>query len=316
MNKSGDSSQYSILIVDDDPILRNHLSILLKDKGFNVDSAENGQEALSAIEKQFYSILITDWMMPKLNGIELCRKVRSMKLSGYVFIIILTGHGEDEDEIIQGLEAGADEYLIKPVSPAELMVRINSGLRVLKLEESLKKSNQEIQYLAITDPLTKCYNREYLNQALQSEIKKAMRYQYPLSLIMCDIDHFKNINDTHGHQCGDTVLTDFTKFLSSMIRDNVDWIARYGGEEFLIVLPHTDGKDAYTAAQRIQKELSQLSFKLNDDSEIKISSSFGISFYNVSKHYKDPDMDSMLKEADDLLYIAKHDGRNTIRIEL
>ncbi|MDP3980042.1 MAG: diguanylate cyclase [Chlamydiota bacterium] len=311
MTMTSDKQNYSILVVDDDPVLRTNLGILLGDRGYAVTCVEDGEAALEYIQKDFCSILITDWMMPKLNGFELTKKIRAMNLPGYVFIIILTGHGK-EDEMIKGLESGADEYLVKPISPAELMVRISSGIRILQLEESLKKSNQEIQYLAITDPLTKSFNRTYLNTTLPGEIKTAERYQYPLSLIMCDIDYFKKVNDTYGHQSGDRVLIDFVEFLNRKIRKDVDWIVRYGGEEFLIVLPHTDKESCYTVAQRIQVELSDLLIKINNEKTIAMTSSFGIVAYNPKTNNQSMNMDTLLKHADQALYQAKNSGRNTI----
>ncbi len=183
-------------------------------------------------------MLVTDWEMPEMDGIALCKAVRNMQLDGYVYALLLTAR-DAKEHIITGLEAGADDYLVKPVHEPELIARLNAGRRILALEHSLRVANQRNRILSITDALTGAYNRRYLMEQLPREVERCRRYAYPLSVLMCDLDHFKQINDQRGHAAGDDVLQQFAARAQKSIRSNSDWIARYGGEEFLIVLPET-----------------------------------------------------------------------------
>ena len=209
--------QFPILIAEDNPVSRKLLEKTLVKAGYETVSMENGRKALEIFNKRFFPIVLTDWMMPEMDGLELCRAIREndSASSGYVFIILLTAKDHKED-IVKGLEGGADDYLTKPFDHAELIARLNTARRILELEKSLRDANEEIRILSITDPLTKTYNRGYLNDRLPNEIKKARRYGHPLSLILCDIDHFKRVNDTYGHQVGDEVLREFTSNRSGL----------------------------------------------------------------------------------------------------
>ena len=210
---------------------------LLKRAGYEVEMASNGREALAKLEQGDFPLMITDWEMPEMDGIALCRALRS-KEQGYTYIILLTSRDAIE-HLVAGLQSGADDYLIKPVIEPELIARLNTGRRIVTLERSLRAANEENRRLSITDPLTGVYNRRYLMEQLPREIDRAARYGRQLSTIMCDVDHFKKINDTHGHLTGDEVLKWFATTLQSGVRTS-DWIARYGGEEFVIVLPETN----------------------------------------------------------------------------
>ncbi len=301
---------FPILIVEDNPVSRKHLEMSLTKAGEKVISAKNGREALENFEKDFFPIVITDWIMPEKNGLELCRAIRNHTLQGYVFIVLLTANDSKRD-IIAGLEAGADDYLTKPFNNAELMARLNTGKRILRLERSLKKANEEIRKLSITDPLTGIYNRVYLTDRLPQEIKRARRYGHPLSLIMCDIDHFKRINDSYGHHAGDITLKAFVGYLKQSIRGNVDWVARYGGEEFLIVLPETGLECACRAAERIRHSVSEMAVNI-EGKEISITASFGLSSFNPSEYNEKISPESMIEEADKFMYQAKRKGRNGV----
>ncbi len=186
---------FPVLIVDDNPIIQKMMNISLSKAGYEVTSAENGRDALRKFDQKFYPIVLTDWMMPEMDGLELCKAIRKLPTDGYVYIILFTAKDSKED-IIKGLEAGADDYLTKPVNHPELMARLNTGVRILELEKSLRKANEEIRILSITDHLTGCYNRGYIGEHLPREIKRAHRYKHPLSVIISDIDHFKKVNDS------------------------------------------------------------------------------------------------------------------------
>ncbi len=278
--------------------------------GYEVISVENGCKAWELFRKRFFPIIITDWMMPEMNGLELCRAIRGDTSRGYVFIIILTSN-DSKDDIVSGLEAGADDYLTKPPDPAELIARIKTGTRILNLEKSLKEANEEIKVLSITDPLTGTYNRAYLTKHLPCEIKRAGRYMHPFSLILCDIDYFKNVNDTHGHQAGDLVLKNFALTIKKYIRHGIDWIARYGGEEFIIVLPETDIDGACCLSERLRNAVSRETVTV-DNKKIRITASFGITTFDPETSDKKISQDDMIKQADKYLYQAKEEGRNRV----
>ncbi len=308
-------STYSILVVDDEPVSRTLLERILRKKGFNVITAENGEEALNLFKNQYIPIILTDWMMPKMNGLELCRAIRQIESPGYVFIIIITAK-DSRDDIVKGLEAGADDYVNKPFYPPELLARIKTGIRILELEKSLREANEEIKRLSITDPLTGCYNRGYLMKHLSKEVKRAVRYSHPLSIAMTDIDHFKNVNDTYGHQAGDIVLKRFVELIRSSIRDGIDWVARYGGEEFVIVIPETGLEDAKKVIERLRKRIEATEIDIGNDKKIKITASFGVVCFDPRIKKEMVDIDSIIKEADKLLYEAKNKGRNMVKAGL
>ena len=273
-----------------------------------VVSVENGQKALELFNDKFFPIVLTDWMMPEMDGLELCRAIRKNTYPGYVFIILLTAK-DSKDDIIRGLRAGADDYLTKPFSHAELIARLNTGKRVLELERSLKDANEEIRILSITDPLTGTYNRGYMTERLPQEIKRARRYSRALSIILCDIDHFKKVNDTYGHLVGDRVLKDFAQCIRHSIRQDVDWTARYGGEEFLIVLPETDVNGASVMAERLKSELSQRVTE-TQGKQISITASFGVTGFGPDTPDEMISPEAMVSKADKYLYQAKREGRN------
>jgi diguanylate cyclase (GGDEF)-like protein len=305
-------SDFHILVVEDNPIARKYLERKLKLAGYCVTSASNGREAVEAFDKKFFPIMLTDWMMPEMNGLELCQKIREKPTEGYVFMVLLTARDTTED-IIQGLEAGADDYLTKPVNHAELIARINSGMRILKLEKNLKEANEKIKVLSVTDPLTGCFNRGYMTKKLIQELKRARRYKHPLSVIFSDIDYFKKVNDTYGHQAGDLVLKEFAKCIMDNIRMDVDWLTRYGGEEFLIVLPETLSDSALSVAERIRENATQRVITW-EGKDIKISASFGVVGLEERELEMDISSEALILKADKALYQSKHDGRNRVTL--
>ena len=299
-----------ILIVEDDLLSRTLLELYLQQEGYPFVSAVNGREALECFERSPFQIVITDWLMPEMDGTDLCRAIRSQADSNYTFLILQTCQDSPE-AMVEGLEAGADDYIVKPINPAELMVRLKGARRILNLERSLQKSLAELREHSIRDPLTGAYNRGYLDKHLEHELQRARRYRHPLSLIMCDLDHFKLVNDTYGHQVGDQVLQQCVATLRNSIRHNIDWLARYGGEEFIIVLPETDADDCLVVAERMR---SMIAFcpEETENGAIKISASFGVVTLL-------PDADSghrpgsdLIQRADKCMYQAKQRGRNQV----
>jgi diguanylate cyclase (GGDEF)-like protein len=305
--------KFPILVVDDDIVSRTVVEKHLVKAGFTVATASNGVEALDQFDRHFYPIVLTDWMMPEIDGPRLCRLIREKKTDGYVFIVLITSR-DSKTDIVSGLESGADDYLTKPIHPAEMIARINTGIRILKLEKSLKKANEEIRLLSITDPLTGCYNRGYLNERFPQELRRAQRYSHPLAIVLADIDHFKKVNDTYGHLAGDEVLMHFSDCINQQIRKKVDWVVRYGGEEFLIILPETKSLGAHSMAERLRSTLEKKVITFGDEA-IQITASFGgtcVSFED--KRFDDISMDQLIFLADENLYKSKENGRNQVNI--
>jgi len=301
-------SPLRILVVEDNPVTRTLLQKDLEEHDYRVSAVENGKVALNILKKEYYPIIVTDWMMPEMDGLELCRAIRKRVFPGYVFILLLTAKDSKKD-IVVGLDAGADDYLTKPFDPNELMARLRAGQRILKLEKALKQANEENRILSITDPLTGAYNRRYLMDHLPKELSRARRYVHPLTIIMADIDDFKKVNDQYGHQAGDLTLKKFVESVKGSVREEVDWLARYGGEEFLIVLPETDQKGAYVVAERLRLLVSQMAITAGRK-KINITASFGIFTYSPSK--EQISLNSFIDCADKNLYQAKTMGKNRV----
>ena len=310
MNINDANGRFPILVAEDDPVARKILKRTLITEGHEVVSVENGRKAFDLFKERFFPIILTDWMMPEMNGLELCRAVRNHKTSGYVFVIILTSKDSKKD-IVTGLNSGADDYVNKPFNPPELKARIKTCMRILELERSLKKANENIRILSITDPLTKCYNRGYIMDRLPQEINRAIRYDRALSLVLCDIDHFKKVNDTYGHQAGDKVLIEFVYSIKQSIRQELDWIARYGGEEFLIVLPETGPEGALIMAERLRNTISNNKFIVHEKA-FHITSSFGISGFDSASSDENISSEVLINVADQHLYQFKLEGRNRV----
>jgi diguanylate cyclase (GGDEF)-like protein len=299
-----------ILIVDDDPMSQALLKSALKKEGYGFAIARNGQEAIDLYSQEFFPIIITDWMMPEMDGLELCRLIRSMKLDRYIYIILLTGQNSKTD-LVEGLEAGADEYIIKPIHTSELRVRLKGACRILELESSLKNSLAEIRELSVRDRLTGSFNRVYMDHQLDDEITRSRRYHRALSVLMCDLDHFKNINDTYGHLAGDEVLRICVERITSSLRHGVDWLARYGGEEFVIVLPETDRAGALLVAERLRERIAAEAVNCAG-CEIAVTASFGAATLPPDDRGAVQYMEQVLRLADTCLYQAKHAGRNRV----
>jgi diguanylate cyclase (GGDEF)-like protein len=309
-DNSAAQTAWRILLVDDEPTQRLIMARLLKRGGYEVEMAANGREALAKLEQGDFPLMITDWEMPEMDGVALCRALRS-KEQGYTYIILLTSRDAIE-HLVAGLQSGADDYLIKPVVEPELIARLNTGRRIVTLERSLRAANEENRRLSITDPLTGVHNRRFLMEQLPREIDRAARYGRQLSAIMCDVDFFKKINDTHGHQTGDEVLKWFGNALKTGMR-TADWIARYGGEEFVIVLPETNVGNAAIAAEHLRKHIAEQPVRAGGQ-EFNVSASFGVSGWR-DKVPQGATLDTLMAHCDSGVYASKAAGRNRITSE-
>jgi diguanylate cyclase (GGDEF)-like protein len=300
---------WRVLLVDDEPTQRLITARLLKRAGYQVDTAQNGREALEKLKaSDQFQLLVTDWEMPEMDGVALCRAVRAEQTSGYVYTILLTSRDAIE-HLVAGLQAGADDYLTKPVLEPELLARLNTGRRIVTLERSLRAANEENRRLSVTDALTGAFNRRYLMEQVPTEIDRSSRYDHRLAILMCDVDHFKKINDTYGHQAGDEVLKRVVGLLKQKIR-TVDWVSRYGGEEFVIVLPETGYSNACKVAETLRDSLSQLQIDF-EGKTLNVTASFGVTGWDGAVP-TDASVDAMVARCDACVYDSKANGRNRI----
>jgi two-component system cell cycle response regulator len=285
-----------VLLVDDDPAMLRLLAKWLEAEGYQVLRAGDGRMAMELIEAEHPRLLVTDWEMPNLNGLDLCRWVRSQNFGHYLYTIFLTVRTDSAD-MLKGLEAGADDFLKKPVDRNELLARIRAGSRVMELE-------QRLSLLANADGLTGLATRRVLFEDLRREWSRAERYRTPLSCVMIDIDFFKRINDIHGHQAGDEVLRRFGQLLSAGVR-TTDFVGRYGGEEFCLVLPETTEQQAQQWADRMRSKIAEARIPVGDTT-LDITASFG-----VAQRLADTSSPELLIDmADQALVVAKRSGRD------
>ena len=293
-----------ILIADDDRLSLRLLEHTLREWGHDVVSCEDGLEAWHKLVDAGVSLVITDWIMPGLDGLQLTGLIRERLASPYIYVILLTGE-EGRDSFFAAMDAGVDDYLTKPLDLAELRARLAVGHRVLNLQDELRRALAVAEELATTDALTGLLNRRTILDRGGVAFEQSRRQGYPLSVIMVDIDHFKRINDVHGHQAGDRVLAAVAAALQSGIR-RYDQIGRYGGEEFLAILPGCSDVDVSAVAERMRRAVETLEV-IEDRTRLQITASFGI----ASTIGDDESSVALLIDAADrALYEAKAEGRN------
>ena len=299
---------FKVLIADDSPVYRKLLQQQLFALGScSVLVARSGQEAIEIFEKQRPSLVITDWVMPDLSGIELCQKIRAMK-SDYAYVIILTSNSEKKD-IVKGLSAGADDYLTKPFDEDELLARIRVGMRLVDLQRQIEAKNRLLEELALTDALTGLPNRRAVVAWSDRQLEAAARHGFAFWVILMDLDHFKTVNDTYGHEAGDTVLKKFGEILKVNTRGS-EMSGRIGGEEFLHVITFSDEAGIRIVTGRIRNQLVEETFHFGGK-DIKVTASFGAASFSGNKA---PEFSVLVGLADAALYRAKHLGRNRIEI--
>jgi two-component system, cell cycle response regulator len=296
-----------ILIAEDDPVSRLLMQRTLEKFGYDVVLAEDGRAAVEILRRHDGPRLaLIDWMMPKLDGLGLCREVRSAQPDGaYVYILLLTSR-QDAEDVVAGLEAGADDYITKPFHPAVLQARLHTGRRILSLEETLVQAREEMRFKATHDALTNLWNRASILSMAHNELRRSDRETRPFSLLLCDIDHFKRVNDNHGHLVGDVVLEEVAKRLIASVRD-YDPVGRYGGEEFLIVLSNCTEDGLRARAEHIRTAIASTPIRIGN-TEISVSISIGAITHCCTEF--DIPLESILARADAALYNAKAGGRN------
>nr|WP_224366884.1 diguanylate cyclase [Hyalangium versicolor] len=317
-----------MLIVDDDPAHVQHVREGLAPHGYRFREARDGAQALSAIREHRPDLILMDVEMPGLGGVEVCRIIKANSgEGGFGFIPVILMTARQAAGKVEGLELGADDYLVKPFDMLELGARVKSMLRLKALQDALIEKNRELdrankelarkreELLALsrTDALTGLSNRRYFEERLEEEFARARRYRSPLSLVMLDIDYFKRINDTFGHPFGDEVLRSVAQVTRARLRE-VDLLARYGGEELIALLPETSPSDALTACERVREaiEALQLEYQALDGTKrtVRCTASLGVATIPSSTIQTSADLK---RAADECLYAAKGAGRNRVR---
>jgi len=302
----------NVLLVEDNKTQAAIIKDFLEKNGYRVSTVEDGMSAFKAAKTSNVDIILLDRILPDIDGSDVCRWLKLDQATRDIPVIMLTARGEMADKV-SGLEAGADDYLPKPFDESELNARIYVRLRSKTNQDELKKKNRQledmltrVESLAIMDPLTGIYNRRRFETIFNSEFKRATRYQLPLSCMMIDIDHFKKVNDTLGHQEGDTVLKELSQVVQATIRE-VDTPARWGGEEFVVLSPNTTLENGLRAAERVRKAVANHSFTGMDGKKVTVS--VGVAAIPA------PDLDSqdkLIHAADIAMYTAKKNGRNRV----
>jgi diguanylate cyclase (GGDEF)-like protein len=301
-----DREALKVLIAEDNCDLRDIVACMVKTLGHEVAVASTGKEALQQVHEHSPDIVLLDIMMPEMDGLEFCRALQTEEIIRNFHIIITSARGALEDKV-KGLELGAADYLTKPFSLAELRARLQVGERIVRHRKLIKEQQQQLEHLAREDTLTKLSNRRHFDERLQEEWQRALRYGYSLSLLMCDIDHFKQVNDVYGHIHGDLVLKEVAQALVHGSRAS-DVVARYGGEEFVVLLCEARLEQAVVAAERLRTAVKALSFT-HPSGPFRVTMSVGLTTSAVGES---ADPAQLLAEADEALYAAKNRGRDRV----
>lgn len=298
-----------ILIAEDDPISCALLKSTLEKWGYDLVVCKNGIQAWEALQKvDAPRLAILDWMMPGMSGIDICREIRRQTPQPYTYIMLLTSRSHRED-MLAGLDAGADDYLTKPFNARELQLRMRAGTRILDLQTELIAARDELHVQATHDLLTGLWNRRAVMENLEHELIRAKRQNIPLGLILADLDFFKRVNDIYGHAMGDSVLRETAHRIKAGIRP-YDAVGRYGGEEFLIVTPGCDSSNVLIVSERLRAYVCAEPIQTCQGS-VKVTASFGVVSSVALQHL---DADGFIRAADEALYRAKAAGRNRIEI--
>ena len=296
-----------ILVAEDEPVSRHRLQTALRNWGYSVQVVTDGAEALKALaEPDRSSMVVLDRMMPQVDGLQVCRTIRQGAMEPYTYVILLTGRGQRED-IIEGFEAGADDYITKPFEIQELKARVRTGARIVELQESLIAARERLRIEAMHDSLTGLLNHAAFLSMLDTEIARARRQSTPLAVMMADLDHFKQINDRYGHLVGDIVLREAARRLRGALRPS-DIIGRYGGEEFVVAAPVGSASDAEALAERFRSAICDLPIEVPTGS-VRVTMSFGVA--STASGFG-----NLLRAADEALYRAKDAGRNRVALEI
>ena len=305
---SSPTPNYEVLVVDDSPVYRKLVEQVLRSESYSLIFARNGAEAIDLYQQHSPCMVITDWMMPDFSGLELCQRIRADNSRPYTYLILMTSNTE-KGNVVKGLEAGADDYLTKPFDPGEMLARIGVGRRIIDLNREIARKSQKLEEAARTDPLTGLPNRRAIEDWASRQLRGAARHGYWLWVVLGDIDCFKAINDTFGHDAGDIVLKTFADVLRKNTRAS-DICGRLGGDEFLLVVTHVDPGQVEATVNRFREQFATLSFPFQGQS-VTVKASFGAAGF----HSKDAtEFSALVRRADQMLYEAKRAGRNSVRV--
>ncbi|MFL5299450.1 MAG: diguanylate cyclase [Anaeromyxobacteraceae bacterium] len=299
-----------ILVVEDSPTQAAWLSEVLRREGYEIALAADGREAIRRVRTDPPDLVLLDMILPDMDGLEVLRVIKAKSDEHFIPVILLSVKS-DLDSRVAGLRIGADDFLAKPFADAEIQARAAAMLRIKSLQDQLRAAKVQLERLSATDGLTGLYNHRHFEERLAEEFRRSQRYSDPVSLMMLDLDHFKEVNDRFGHPFGDRVLRETAELIRTSIRDP-DICARYGGEEFAIILPKTHLQGALTVAERMFKALRGKRYaveRAGEPSTLAVTASVGIATF-PSKDVSSPEL--LVKLADEALYRAKRDGRNTI----
>jgi diguanylate cyclase (GGDEF)-like protein len=298
-----------ILIAEDERVSARRLESVLTSYGYEVIVARDGLMAWDILQgPDAPKLAILDWMMPGMNGLELCRSIRELRQEPYTFILLLTEKSSRQD-VVEGLDAGADDYLTKPFDASELEVRLRAGRRVLNLMDEVIAAREALRQQATHDSLTGLLNRRAIQEALARDLARAEREGTAVGVIMLDLDLFKQINDAHGHQAGDAVLVEVARRMGAQCRP-YDALGRYGGEEFLIVLPGCGEIEIFDKADAIRKSIGAAPIEIPPGS-VRVTASIGAAYAQSARGV---DADELIRVADEALYRAKAAGRNRVKV--
>jgi len=306
MNQSAEN--YQVLVVDDSPVSRKLVEQALEAGAYSLLFAKSCAEALHLFKQHSPSIVLTDWMMPDFSGLELCERIRADSQRGYTYIIVLTGKAE-KDSVVTGLTAGADDYLTKPFDPGELLARIGVGCRTVELHREIDAKNRLLEEMAHTDVLTGLPNRRALEDWAGRQLRGAARHGFPFWVVAADLDSFKGINDSYGHDAGDAVLQKFAEILKNNTRAS-DICGRMGGDEFVLVITHVEDEYIQSIVTRLCEELAASQFPFGGG-KVSITASFGIAGFHGNDA---PGFGALVQQADKALYTAKRAGGNQVKI--
>lgn len=299
-----------ILLVDDDPALRMFVEATLEKEGHEVDLLPDADDILAQLDALSPDLLILDLTLPHISGYEVLKNIRKESRFDIIPIVLFSAQ-DDTKAKIKGLDLGAVDYLVKPIPPDELAARVRALIRQKKRQDELLAEYKRLSELSLTDPLTGAYNRRALNSFLRSRLAEASRHNTPFSCVMFDLDHFKLVNDTHGHDTGDLVLREVAALTIALFRQE-DALVRFGGEEFLAILQHTTKEGARTFSERLRSEIAGRIFN-EDKFPLEITLSAGVASFPEDGGFDDPH--EMITLADRRLYVAKGSGRNRVVFE-
>ena len=310
---SGSGRTDRILVVDDNEDNIEIINARLSSRGFQIETASNGQEALDKVRKNPPHLLLLDVMMPLMDGHEVSRRIKNDEQLPFIPIILVTARGDTQDKV-EGLDAGADDYLTKPINFPELEARVRSMLRIKRLQDELDEKNRELEtantklrQLSITDGLTELFNHRHVHELLHEEWERIRRTDDPLAVTMLDLDHFKQVNDTYGHPTGDVILYETAQILRETARE-IDMVGRYGGEEFIAILPESDEEAGARFAARVRERIENHVYR-DGATTVRMTVSCGVA---ASPHPGVDTPDDLIKYADEALYTAKESGRNQV----